>query len=72
MTDLRPCPFCGREVRVVRFVEEIDYDICWIEHIEKEPICFLHSARGYIGKQKDLIELWNRRFCADDELKEGR
>jgi hypothetical protein len=48
-------------VRVERYVEEVNYDICWIEHIEKEPICFLHSARGYVGKKSDLIELWNRR-----------
>ena len=59
--ELRPCSFCGREVRIKRFVEEIDYDICWIEHVYAEPICFLSSARGYVGKQSDLIELWNRR-----------
>ena len=58
---LKPCPFCGREVRVERYVEEVDYDICWIEHIANEPICFIHSARGYVGKKSDLIELWNRR-----------
>ena len=61
MDKLKPCPFCGREVRVERYVEEVDYDICWIEHIANEPICFLHSARGYVGKKSDLIELWNRR-----------
>ena len=61
MDKLKPCPFCGREVRAERYVEEVDYDICWIEHIANEPICFLHSARGYVGKKSDLIELWNRR-----------
>ena len=61
MDKLKSCPFCGREVRVERYVEEVDYDICWIEHIANEPICFLHSARGYVGKKSDLIELWNRR-----------
>lgn len=58
---LKPCPFCGRKVCIKRYVEEIDYDICWIEHVEALPICFLHSACGYVGKQSDLIELWNRR-----------
>ena len=61
MDKLKPCPFCGRDVRVERYVEEVDYDICWIEHTANEPICFLHSARGYVGKKSDLIELWNRR-----------
>lgn len=61
MDKLKPCPFCGREVRVERYVEETDYDICWITHIEKEPICFMWSARGYVGKQSDLIALWNQR-----------
>ena len=62
MERLKPCPFCGREVRIDRYGDEIGCrDICWIEHVEKEPICFLFSARGYVGKQKDLIELWNRR-----------
>ena len=59
--ELKPCPFCGREVRIKRYVEEIDYDICWIEHVDAEPICFLRFARGYVGKQSDLIVLWNRR-----------
>ena len=67
-TELKPCPFCGREVRIKRYVEEIDYDICWIEHVDAEPICFLSSARGYVGKQSDLIELWNRR--ANDAKRE--
>ena len=60
-TELKPCPFCGRDVCIKRYVEEVDYDICWIDHIEREPICFLWSARDYVGKQSDLIELWNRR-----------
>ena len=58
---LKPCPFCGREVKINGYFEETDYEICWIEHIEKEPLCFMHTARGYVGKQVDLIELWNRR-----------
>ena len=62
---LKPCPFCGRDVRIDRYDEEIGCDICWIKHIEKEPICFLFSARGYVGKQSDLIELWNRRANDD-------
>lgn len=61
MDKLKHCPFCGGEVCVKRYVEEIDYDICWIEHVNKLQICFLHSARGYVGKQSDLIALWNQR-----------
>ena len=68
--NLEPCPFCGMEVRIKRYVEEIDYDICWIEHVDAEPICFLSSARGYVGKQSDLIELWNRR-ANDEERDKG-
>ena len=58
---LKPCPFCGREVEIRQYVAEVDYDVCWIDHKEREPLCFLTSARGYVGKKKDLIELWNNR-----------
>ena len=66
MSGLKFCPFCGREVRIKRYVEEIDYDICWIEHVEVEPPCFLSRVSGYVGKQEDLIELWNRRTQRPD------
>ena len=66
MQDLKPCPFCGRDVCIKRYVAEVDYDICWIDHIEREPPCFLMSARGYVGKQSDLIELWNKRAGEQD------
>ena len=60
MDELKPCPFCGSEVRINWYDDGCDI-FYWIEHIEKEPICFLFNARGYTGKQSDLLELWNRR-----------
>ena len=60
---LKPCPFCGRDVVIKQYVEGLDYDIYWIDHIDREPICFLWQCSGYVGKEKDLIELWNRRMA---------
>ena len=62
MSELKPCPFCGREVRLVN-VSEVGFkcDIWVIVHEEKEPICFLWHSKGYMGKKKDIIKLWNQR-----------
>ena len=68
MSELKPCPFCGREVHIKSY--DADVDICWIQHVEKEPICYLWFAKGYTGRQADLIELWNRR--AYENADEGK
>ena len=61
--ELKPCPFCGREVRLVN-VSEVGFkcDIWVIVHEEKEPICFLWHNKGYEGKKKDIVKLWNQRI----------
>lgn len=62
MDELKPCPFCGREVKLMNVVQEgLNFEIWVIEHLEREPICFLWHARGYEGTREDIIELWNRR-----------
>ncbi len=60
--ELKPCPFCGRKVRLVN-VSEVGFkrDIWVIVHEEKEPICFLWHNKGYEGKKKDIVKLWNQR-----------
>lgn len=62
MNDLKPCPFCGRKVRLVN-VSEVGFkcDIWVIVHEEKEPVCFLWHNKGYEGKKKDIVKLWNQR-----------
>ena len=62
MDDLKPCPFCGREVTLVQFAPVFRHDIWVIVHKEKEPICFLWHSNGYEGKNKeDVKKLWNQR-----------
>jgi hypothetical protein len=61
MINLKPCPFCGREVKLVQFAPVFRYDIWAIVHKEKEPICFLWHSNGYEGKKEDVIKLWNQR-----------
>ena len=63
MNDLKPCPFCGRKVRLVN-VSEVGFkcDIWVIVHEEKEPVCFLWHNKGYEGKKKDIVKLWNQRI----------
>lgn len=62
---LKPCPLCGRNVRVVG-EPDMDGEIVWsIEHIDKEPICFTQALR-YADKHDDVVELWNRRAGEPD------
>lgn len=59
MCNLKPCPFCGREVEIRQVAQQ--HDIYVIKHKELEPICYLWHNNGYQGKESDLVELWNRR-----------
>lgn len=58
LEELKPCPFCGREVEL-KHIEPFDF---WcIDHKEREPLCYLWHQNGYQGKKEDLIALWNER-----------
>jgi len=61
MTELKPCPFCGKEVKI----EETQPDINLVEclrnsHIEYYIEC--PCGAGMIDEEKeDLVERWNTR-----------
>ena len=76
MSELKPCPFCGGEVRLAKTGDEDNQLIWFITRGVKENACrcrvFMESAPFYVDdpmehKRKlknELIEAWNRR--ADD------
>lgn len=68
MTDLKPCPFCGGEVRFVR--NPISY-IAEIEHIE-DVDCILNVMEScWSGDREPFIAEWNKREGEDRARDEG-
>lgn len=56
MTDLKPCPFCGRKDSVS--INHYKSDGEWFSYVE----CKECVASGPVGRQTiDAIEAWNRR-----------
>ena len=57
-TELKPCPFCGGEARIINNVFQDLWDISCID-----GFCYAHlssdEARYY--ELDDAIEAWNRR-----------
>ena len=68
MTNLKPCPFCGRAVKVIH-VEPSGYNV---SHFSDEyAVAIVHTVEGkciidnlmsYNQREESMmIELWNRR-----------
>ena len=61
MSILKPCPFCGRKMRLMTR-KEIDMDIQLIGHDEPaQEICPLMRGLMWVGTVDEAIEVWNRR-----------
>lgn len=68
MTVLKPCPFCGRAVKVIQ-VDPSGYAVAYLHHDyavaivhEGEGECIGDSLASYRqGEESKMIELWNRR-----------
>lgn len=68
MTDLKPCPFCGRAVKIIH-VDPSGYNVTHfndeyavaITHTG-EGECVIDSLMAYDQREESMmIELWNRR-----------
>lgn len=59
MSELKPCPFCGGEAKIVKSPENEYIAIC------RNKQC--NASVGFFpNTRKEAIEAWNRR--ADDEI----
>lgn len=55
MTEIKPCPVCGKDA-VVCYIREIDRDYCTLYRVECQEGCLSTDN----VKQKELaIKLWN-------------
>lgn len=57
MSDLKPCPFCGWDVRI----EKLPTGLVAIEHPE-DVECILNAMESmWWGDTERFIKMWNRR-----------
>lgn len=68
MTELKPCPFCGRAVEIIH-VEPSGYNVAYfndeyavaIAHIGERE-CIANYLMSYSQREESMmIDLWNRR-----------
>lgn len=67
MNELKPCPFCGKEVKLVHGF------MTGIEHVKDGPCIWNAMKSIWVGSDDKLIREWNRReasleYTGDDEL----
>ena len=60
MTELKPCPFCGGEVKLNKSVK-LPF-MFYIHHIDDSKNCFIAPDLSITAmKEAEAIEAWNRR-----------
>lgn len=68
VTDLKPCPFCGRAVKIIQippsgysaFYLHHDYAVAIVH--EERGVCIGDSLASYRQDEESMmIDLWNRR-----------
>lgn len=62
MQELKPCPFCGRKMKLMTR-HELDMEIQLIGHDDSAPqiICPLMRGIMWVGTADEAAQLWNRR-----------
>jgi len=62
MAELKPCPFCGRKMKLVTRHDKDFGDMHVLTHADDAQImCVLYRGLIWTGSVKDFAELWNRR-----------
>lgn len=73
MIDLKPCPFCGEEIKrysigtVNGYVNELKISCCMEFDITGDEPIYLDGDPFKFGL--DAVEKWNRRAGEQDELR---
>ena len=60
MAELKPCPFCGGEAKLIKCGKE-----WYVECNSHMFTCYPKPWTGYIDTAEYAIEIWNRR--AEDD-----
>lgn len=62
MMELKPCPFCGENVKVVRTQGTMFYEGVYMIVCDK---CGMLISNKVKDTRKYLVEMWNRRAYGD-------
>ena len=55
MAELKPCPFCGGEAKIVRLFTSTRYD-CFVKCTKCD------NESGLYTSKQNAVKEWNRRF----------
>lgn len=69
LADIKPCPFCGCEMRCVQFTYGA-IGSGWIPKGEHSAGCVMNRAYFVSGSKEDVIEGWNRRATGSESLRD--
>ena len=69
MAELKPCPFCGREVKIVEYTVDEPFTFCDCGFEIRCPNCDIRlrehtrclTGIEHMKAKNSLIERWNRR-----------
>ena len=61
MAELKPCPFCGRKMKLMTVkIDDIEHQLFGHDDPAQE-ICPIMRGITWVGTEREAVDVWNRR-----------